>query len=167
VRALVAIGGKQSSRCAETEHGDAKLFAADFRRGAEHRLKLNPEDADARVELGVLHFIAGDEKDALAQWQRAARINPALEEPHYHMGVLFRKNHFLTQAKQELETAIRLNPGHSEAYGHLGFVMAELGDGLAAKTKFYPRPRIKSERRADPGRSQGIVDQLPPESLKK
>jgi hypothetical protein len=107
-----------------------------FRAGAEHRLRLNPRDADAHIELGVLLFTRGDENGALRHWREAAQIDPKLAEPHYQMGILFRKNHLLPRARQELETAIRLNPNLAEAYGHLGFIMAELGNGAAAEQNF-------------------------------
>jgi Flp pilus assembly protein TadD len=109
-----------------------KVFVA----GAEHRLRINPNDADAHTELGVLMFIQGNDNGALLHWRRAAEIDPKLAEPHFQMGMLYRKRHALAQARQELETAVRLNPNHAEAYGHLGFVMAELGDGAASEKAF-------------------------------
>jgi len=107
-----------------------------FRLAAEHRLAVNPNDAEAHTELAIQLFSAGKRDEALAHLTRAVELNPGLDKPHFEMGVIFRSQHRLAESKSELETALRLNPKNSKAYGHLGFVLADQGDAPNAERCF-------------------------------
>ncbi len=103
---------------------------------AEHSLAVNPDDANACVDLGVLLFTAGNTNEAIADFVRAEKIDPKLDKAHFQMGVVLRSERRYSQSKAELETALRLNPTNSQAYGHLGFVFASLGDAANAERCF-------------------------------
>jgi protein O-mannosyl-transferase len=61
------------------------------------------------------------------------RLNPNYDEPHYHLGLIYRVDKQLDKARDEFETAIRLNPQNSKAHGNLGFIFASIGEFEAAE----------------------------------
>jgi hypothetical protein len=107
-----------------------------FRRHAEHRLEVDPNDANAHVQMGIVLFGEGKNDEALAHFSCAEQLEPNLDEAHYQKGVVLRFEHRLADSRTELETALRLNPKNSQAYGHLGFVLANQGDAADAERCF-------------------------------
>jgi len=49
------------------------------------------------------------------------------DQPHYCLGLAFRQQHKLAEARAEFESALRLNPDNSKAHGNLGLIFAEQG----------------------------------------
>jgi len=52
-------------------------------------LKLDPNDATALYNLGVVAQDAGREKDAIFLYGRALELDPALAEAHYNLATIF------------------------------------------------------------------------------
>jgi Tfp pilus assembly protein PilF len=99
-----------------------------FARFAQFQLDRNPHNARARTELGFIEWTDGHVDKALESFRTACNDDPAYDQPHYYMGVIYRTQNRLGDARAEFETAVRLNPKNSKAFGNLAFTFLGLGN---------------------------------------
>jgi hypothetical protein len=93
------------------------------------RLRLDPNDAMGHTRLGqALMAIRTRQDEAFHHLQRAVQLEPGLDEAHYALGLILRRQNQLVEARKEFEVVIHLNPEHSQARGNLGFIFAAQGD---------------------------------------
>lgn len=102
----------------------------------KYLLRADPKDASAYNGLGKAMYFAEDFPSAAEYFQTAARVNPQLDEPHYFMALMHRRQNRLPQAKQEFLTVLRLNPKHSKAAGNLGVICLQEGNLVDAQNFF-------------------------------
>jgi hypothetical protein len=100
-----------------------KSTLSNFRRHL-HTLTLNPRNADAHYQLGLLHFRNANMEAARGYFEQALAIDPQEPEYHYHMGRICEAQEEWPKALVEYETTYRLNP----EYG-LGDIFREVGKG--------------------------------------
>lgn len=67
-------------------------------------LRLDPKFADAYLQRGAVHTAQQDFSKAIDDFQRAAQIQPDLEEAHYRLGQAYRATGRSEQAKSEIQT---------------------------------------------------------------
>ena len=103
---------------------NAELFA----KYDEFRLQRNPKDARARTELGFTQWTHGQVEQAMESFRAAAMDDPSYDQPHYYLGVIYRRRNDLASAKTEFEKTIQLNPKNARAYGNLGFIYLDTGN---------------------------------------
>jgi len=70
------------------------MFAESGDTGAAHEcfssaIELDPGDATAYYNLGVIAQDAGKEADAIGMYRRALELDPHLAEAHYNLATLF------------------------------------------------------------------------------
>src|SRR5262245_5728321 len=65
----------------------AKVFIAYY----EFLLQSNPTDATAHTELGLALLSQGKDTEALDHFRVAVRIRPDTDQPHYYLGLVFRR----------------------------------------------------------------------------
>lgn len=87
-------------------------------------LTLNPRDADAHYQLGLLHFQGGHLETARGYFEQALAIDLQDPDYHYYMGRIFESREDWPKAAAEYEETYRLNP----EYG-LGDIFREVGKG--------------------------------------
>jgi len=87
-------------------------------------LTLNPRDADAHYQLGLLHFRSGHLDTAQGYFEQALAIDPEDPDYHYYMGRIFEARGEWPKAAGEYQTTYRLCPD----YG-LGDIFREVGKG--------------------------------------
>jgi tetratricopeptide (TPR) repeat protein len=87
-------------------------------------LMLNPRDADAHFQLGLLHFRSGHMETARGYFEQALSIDPKDPDFHYYMGRIFESGGDWVKAAAEYEETYSLNP----AYG-TGDIFREVGKG--------------------------------------
>lgn len=75
-------------------------------------ISLNPNLAPARFQLGNILEDNGKMKDAIFQFQAAARIDPHYAEPHYALARIYRKLGDTADSKKELKSYLWI---HSHA----------------------------------------------------
>ena len=109
---------------------------------AEFRLGRNPHNARARTELGFTQWSHGEISNAVQNFRTAAQDEPTYDQPHYYLGVIYRTQKRLPEARAEFELAIKLNPNNSKAFGNLAFVFVGLGDLPAAEHNFREALRL-------------------------
>jgi len=95
---------------------------------AEFQLQRNPHDARARTELGFLQWTDGQVETAINTLRTAIQNDPAYDQPHYYLGVIYRTQNRLVAARAEFEASAKLNPANSKAFGNLAFVFLGLGN---------------------------------------
>ena len=101
--------------------------AGDFS-GAERQWKRVVEIIpEATVHLGLANSFeaTGRGSEALAHYQEAIRLNPALAEAHFNLGVALAKRGDLTAATRCFQEAARLNPEDPQAHLNLGVALAQ------------------------------------------
>jgi len=108
----------------------------------EYLLRLNPDDTRARNELAKGFLTLGRQADAVRQLQIAAQQDATYAEPHYFLGILYRQQKKLTEARVSFETAVRLDPANFKAHGNLGLIYLERGDIDRAETHFREALRL-------------------------
>ncbi|MBI1787911.1 MAG: tetratricopeptide repeat protein [Acidobacteria bacterium] len=79
---------------------------------AEKHLKsaaaLDPNLAEARLQLGILCESQGRDADAIQALRQALRIDPSLETAHYRLGRLYQRTGQADLSRKELEIHARL-----------------------------------------------------------
>jgi Flp pilus assembly protein TadD len=113
-----------------------------FRQYAEFRLAHDSHDAQARTELGFIQWRDGEVSNALESFHLAVREDPAYDQPHYYLGVVYRTQNRLPEARTEFETAIRLNAKNAKAFGNLAFVYMSLNQLDQAETNMAIAARL-------------------------
>jgi tetratricopeptide (TPR) repeat protein len=98
-------------------HGNERVFQQNL-----HTLTLNPQDADAQYQLGLIHFKRGNWDAARQYFENALKIEPANPDFHFYMGRTYELKEEWPFALGHYEETYRLNP----EYG-LGDIFREVG----------------------------------------
>lgn len=96
----------------------------------------NPGSAMAWAQLGSVHEQAGRQREALACFQRALRINPKHPEALNHLGCAYLLAGRVPEGIAELERAIEARPGFAEAHSNLGIALVQAGRANEALAHF-------------------------------
>jgi tetratricopeptide (TPR) repeat protein len=89
-----------------------------------HTLTMNPQDADAHYQLGLIHFRRRNLDVARRYFENALKIDPVDPEFHYFLGRTWEYQGDWARALEQYEETYRLN----SEYG-LGDVFREVGKG--------------------------------------
>jgi tetratricopeptide (TPR) repeat protein len=84
-----------------------------FRRGLE-AATLNPADASAHYNLGLLHLQRGELEEARRRFERAIEIDPDEIDAHYQLGRIARKQNRLAEAVAHFEQVVARDPEHAQ-----------------------------------------------------
>jgi superkiller protein 3 len=76
--------------------------------------------------LGVALRNLGKDLEAEEAYRSAIRLDPAYEEAHFNLGVLFRKDR-PSEAQALFRAALELDPDYGAAHRELGHVLSKLG----------------------------------------
>jgi tetratricopeptide (TPR) repeat protein len=95
-------------------------------------LELDPEHADAHVNLGRLLHEAGDAAGAEAHYRSALGARPGDATAAFNMGVALEDLGRDLEAIDAYERAVALDPGHSDAYFNLAGACERVGRPAAA-----------------------------------
>jgi tetratricopeptide (TPR) repeat protein len=87
-------------------------------------LTLNPQDADAHYQLGLIHLRRRNLDAARRYFENALKIDSGDGEYHYYLGRTYELQGLWTLALEQYEETYRLNP----EYG-LGDIFREVGKG--------------------------------------
>lgn len=99
-----------------------------FRRNLE-AATLNPHDADAQYQLGLIYQERRNYSEAIARFERAAEIDKTDPHPRFQLGVIAREQGRFPEALQYLNSAAQIDPKLSsyEVWRELGATNNELG----------------------------------------
>jgi Flp pilus assembly protein TadD len=105
------------------EHtGDHRGAERTFRRG----LDIAPEDPELRNALGWTLFQDGRTAEAVAEYERALRADPAHAKAHNNLALALVELGRLDDAARHFQASLDVEP-KAEIYSDLGFTMAQLG----------------------------------------
>src|SRR5204863_5786163 len=74
---------------------------------------LNPADASAHYNLGLIHQQRGQYAEAKARFQRAIEIDDEEIDAHYQLGRIAREEQSLADAIKHFDAVVTRNPQHS------------------------------------------------------
>lgn len=118
----------------------------------EKILRLDPENADALVNIGTIEFRTGAFAKALEHFQRAIKINPGHALAFSNMGMVYfssfqRDNDrsFLQLALQHFNKSIQLDPDLSDGYSGRGAVYLVLNESNKAVLDFKKVIQLKPD----------------------
>jgi tetratricopeptide (TPR) repeat protein len=137
---------------------------ASFRRNLEAST-LNPADASAHYNLGLLHLHKKELEEARARFQRAVEIDPEEVDAHYQLGRIARMQNRLQDAIANFSEVIARDEQHAqyEVWREIGatyIAAGQFGDASDALQRFTER------RESDPqglyllGRAQAGLGRL-------
>jgi tetratricopeptide (TPR) repeat protein len=72
----------------------------------ERAVKDNPQDPQARLNLGSGYYAGHNWDAAFKEFQQAAALAPGLDHVHYYLGVLYARRGEKETARQELEKVL-------------------------------------------------------------
>jgi len=125
----------QSSNDALRDAARTKLSRGDFAGAIADFEACGPEDAAARVGLGVATLSTGDHAGSLAHFRAAAALDESSSTAHYNLGLALARGGAPAEAIAPLARAVELEPDDAEFLGALGEAHAAAGahgDAVAA-----------------------------------
>jgi len=112
----------------ELEAGDAAAAMAAYRRA----LAIDPDLADAHLNLGRLLHEGGDPARAETHYRRALAVDPGDALAAYNLGVALQDRQQPREAAAAYEQAIALDPTLADAHFNLSGIYEQLGERAAA-----------------------------------
>ncbi|HOC52569.1 MAG TPA: tetratricopeptide repeat protein [Caldisericia bacterium] len=83
-------------------------------------IELNPKDAEAHNNLGVLYYNQNKFKEAEYEYKKAIELNPNHAGAHNNLGGLYYTQKKFKEAEYEFKKAIKLDPDFAVAHYNLG-----------------------------------------------
>lgn len=98
--------------------GDLQALGAGLRSRQNFRRQLeaaavNPHDADAQTQLGLIYEQRRQYSEAVRRFQNAIAIDSHEPEPHFHLGRIAREQDNYTEALARFQTVAKLDPKYS------------------------------------------------------
>ena len=99
---------------------------------------LNPADASAHYNLGLIYQQRGQLDDARQSFARAVEIDPSEIDAHYQLGRISREQGRLGEAIQHFDAVVQRNEDHSlsEVWREIGHTYFEAGQDQDARVAF-------------------------------
>ncbi len=72
---------------------------------AERRVARNPQNPEARYELGSIYYVRGRLEEAVKELREAVRLAPELDHAHYLLGLAYRQLGRVEEARQAFQNA--------------------------------------------------------------
>jgi tetratricopeptide (TPR) repeat protein len=121
---------------------------ASFKRNLE-TATLNPADASAHYNLGLIHQHRKELAEARARFQRAVEIDPDEIDAHYQLGRIARAEGRLPDAIKDFQEVVTRNEAHSqyEIWREIGATYLAAGQFNDAREALS---RFLSHRQSDP-----------------
>jgi tetratricopeptide (TPR) repeat protein len=145
------VGGIEARSAGVSERGavEALIRVGQVRRNEGRRdqaldtfqaaLRLAPRSATVHYNLGIEHEAAGNTEMALAHYEEAFALDPAMPEPYNNAAIILLKSgspEAEARAREYLEKAIGLRPSYPAAHNNLGLYYRGRGDSAAAEAQF-------------------------------
>jgi tetratricopeptide (TPR) repeat protein len=112
---------------------------------ARQAFRLNPNNDNVHVNLGLALDNKGDLEAAIGEYREALRLNPNNDSAHYNLGLALDDKGDLEGAIAEYREALRLNPGNENAHNNLGSALYKKGNVDAAIAEYRESLRLNPE----------------------
>src|SRR5690606_30304119 len=90
-------------------------------------VRLNPNDAQVRYNLGLALHLSGAGDRALAEYHEALRLEPGHAKARNNLASLLASMGRHEEAVEQYRSALRFDPSNVEARQNLGMLLARLG----------------------------------------
>jgi len=97
------------------------------REAYERALELDPDLAEAHVNLGRLLHVAGERGRAEPHYREAVKLDPDDPTPHFNLGVLLEEQGRRDEAVHAYRQAILRDPDFADAHCNLGLLLESFG----------------------------------------
>jgi tetratricopeptide (TPR) repeat protein len=155
-RAVVDLLARAATRLPDAARGDAAEQA--YRRGRAlersdpdaardaylRAVVLDPEHADAHIDLGCLCHEQGRLADAEAHYRAAVALRPADATAHFNLAVVLDDQRRDPEAAAAYESALAADPGLREAHFNLARLCERAGDRAGAVRHLTAYRRLSS-----------------------
>ena len=94
----------------------------------QQAVKINPNDANAHYNLGLILKKLGKSEEAKNSYQKAIEINPNFTAAYNNLGVVFKELGEFKKAISSYLKAIEIKPNYAMAYYNLGNALNDLGE---------------------------------------
>jgi Flp pilus assembly protein TadD len=122
-----------------------RLGDVDTKERWERMLEIDPNDARAHYNLGIVRERAGDAAAAITHYEQAIRIEPDFAMAHYNLAVALQRAGEMINATEHYRQVSRIEPDNANAYMGLGFALAQMGNNEEATAYFGQALRIKPD----------------------
>ena len=136
--------------------GAANIALKRFDEAIKHYLKaieLNPDNAEARNNLGVAYKENGDLTAAIESYQKAISLKPDYVDAYNNLGIVYNELGMNENAVTSYKKALELKPDFAEVYNNIGVAFRALGKSEDAIIHY------KKAIELDP-KNKGIWDSL-------
>jgi tetratricopeptide (TPR) repeat protein len=94
----------------------------------EESVRINPDYAESRNNLGAALMNTGHAAESIPQFEAAVRLKPDFADAHFNLGLALSKiTGRAPDAIREYEAALRLNPNLEQAHTNLGVLLVGAG----------------------------------------
>jgi DNA-binding transcriptional MerR regulator len=128
--ASLEIGGDSAFDAEQWYEEGCELEASSpdqAREAYQRALELDPNVAEAHVNLGRLLHIAGELGLAEPHYREAVRLDPNDPTPHFNLGVLLEESKRREEAIHAYRQAVLRDPDFADAHCNLGLLLESLG----------------------------------------
>ena len=116
-----------------------------LRAGYEARIAWEPEDAEARLDLGLTLLHQGDVAGARRELERAVELDPGHVRARFQLGRVIARAKDAAGARAQFERVLALEPDHAGAMLQFG-VLAETAGNLEDALAWYERAAAERPR---------------------
>ena len=111
----------------------------------QQAVKINPEYADAHINLANLLLQRGQVDEAVSHLQRALEINPTYALAHNNLGNILQKQGQVDDAILHFQKALQVDPAYGMAHYNLGNALAQKGNAAEAISHFEKALQIQPD----------------------
>jgi cytochrome c-type biogenesis protein CcmH/NrfG len=120
----------------------------------EEKVRANPQDAEAWIQIGNIHFDADRPREAIAAYEKALALEPGNAEVLTDLGIMYRRAGDPQEALRRFDQAIAANPKLENPRFNKGVVLLnDLNDRAAAIKAWEELLAINPLARAPSGQS--------------
>jgi tetratricopeptide (TPR) repeat protein len=109
----------------------------------EKAVAVDPNNADAHYNLGLIYFGDRNLEKAVVQYKKAIALDPRHANARLNLGIALAQAGSYDQAVAEYEEAIKVRPDFAEAYNNLAVAQENRGKLEEAKKAYREATRIK------------------------
>jgi tetratricopeptide (TPR) repeat protein len=133
-----------------------KLLAAKCQELYGKVLKNNPENLDAKTNLGMAFMASANPVQGVVLLREVLAADPRNEKAIYNLGLLSMKSNQYEKAVERFRELTKVNPSNVEGQFYLGVALAETGKKEDARAAFLKAKSLST----DPGLSASVDEQL-------
>jgi tetratricopeptide (TPR) repeat protein len=133
-----------------------KQFAAKCQELYGKVLKNNPENLDAKTNLGMAFMASANPVQGVVLLREVLATDPRNEKAIYNLGVLSMQSNQYEKAVERFRELTKVNPSNVEGQFYLGVALAETGQKEDARAAFQKAKSLST----DPGLTASVDEQL-------